>query len=743
MPNFKTPQKVSECIRASDEVEIWRENNRVKITNMANGFPTVPEEKAKRIGLRVNCNFGELSVIFQHAKRQYSNAFQARGKFFKVQIPTAPVEEKLDWETFITQHLNRVMKKSRKYYEQGRSVWGAVVPYGLGPSLWEDKESWCPSFVGLEDLRIPTDTQVSFENLCWFAVRKMYTPGELAKKVFGPNGGKNWDKPTIKKILNKYQNEQYEQTSLNWIDSPEKMWELIKQNFGFYISDAVPTIPLWHFFYLDDSDPKKMNWKLLVIPTAEIRGVFTDYDQFLYKSDKPFAKEISEILHLQVGDLNTKPPYLVNAVRSLGNILMEPCFWTNLLRCRLLQHTFESFNIWLRVQDPAGSQRAQKIELFNQAIVPDGVSIVPQEQRHQVDASLISGVMGELKQLQQEASVSYTQDTESGATGTQDETATAVMARVTSVNAMMSGLLNTAFRYETFKYQEICRRFCLSKTSDPDARAFQEACRKRGIPRIYLNSDLWDVEPEIPMGSGNPTMEMAQAQQLLAMRPMFGPTAQQEILHEATIAITGDSRKADRWTPLDGKTGMSSGQEWAAAIFGTLMHGVPVKQKEGIPLIDAIETLLGLMAGVIARIEAQTNLASPNELAGLQNVGQYIGGMVQQLAQNEAEGERVKQYSDSLGKLDNILKGFAQRLAEQEGEQTNGQLSPEAQAKIVETGMVAEAKLKSKAESDAQKMEHKQMAFQNEQARKNQETLAEIGRETLIQMHAPKPPSDS
>lgn len=738
---FQDSTKVLATINASNEVERWRGENRAKINNMANGLPPISEDKAKKMGLRCNANWGEMAVLFQHGRRQYSNAFQGRSTFFKVTIPTAPIQEKLEWEQFITQHLNRVMKKSRKYYEQGRSIWASVVPHGIGPSLWEDADCWCPDYVALEDLRIPTDTKVNLENLEWFAVRKNYTPGELARKVFGNNASANWDKPTIKKLLHEYHDKAGEQPSDTWLTAPEKMWELYKQNLGFYTSDAVPTIPLWHFFYRDEENPKKSDWRLLVVPTDEVRGQSGEYKAFLYKSKKAFALDISHILHLQIGDLNNKPPFLYHSVRSLGFLLMEPIFWRNLLRCRTLQHVFEHMNVWLRFSDPTGRGRAQKAEFYDKAVVPEGVTIVPQTERHQIDLNLVSGTMAELDGLIEEASASYTQDME-GPSG-KPETATAVMARMTAVNAMMSGLLSTAFRYETFKYQEICRRFCRRKSSDADVKRFQAACIRRGIPSVYLNSDLWDVEPEIPMGAGNPTMEMAQAQQLLGMRPMFDPASQQEILHEATVAITGDSRKADRWVPLK-KQGPTSGQEWATAIFGTLMQGVPVPYKREIPVIDLIESLLGMAGGVIARIEEMGNVPEPFQLTGLQTVSQYIGGLVAQMAQNEQEKQRVKEYEDALGNINNLLKAFAQRLQEQNA-QNNGHPDPEAIAKAQALTLQAQTKAEISQATAMQKMEQKQLAWEQKMQQDFERHMADLQKklldaqtDTAIKLSAPR-----
>src|SRR5262249_12954123 len=146
--------------------------------------------------------------------------------------------------------------------------------------------------------------------------------------------------------------------------------------------------------------------------------------------------------------------------------------------------------------------------------------------------------------------------------------------------------------------------------------------------------------------------------------------------------------------------------------------------------MEQIETLLGLMAGVVARIEQQTNLATPNEIAGLQTVAQYIGQLIGQLAEDKAEKLRVKEYSQALGKLMNAVKGFAQRLQEQQAQQ-NGHMAPEAMAKARAQSMLADQKAQINERSATQKQRHKDVAMAKEQQRKDAQAASEIQRENL------------
>lgn len=753
--NFETAAKVQQTIRAGEQVERIRGENRNKVNALANGAPPLDSVAAAKMNMRINVNWGEGPVLFAHARRQYEDAILGTQNFFKVRLPSAPVEKAASWSMTITNAINRPMKKSQTYAWVQQNRFSSVVLHGPGIQTWYDAESWCPSLVAVEDFRVPTDTTTCLKNDGWFAIRKQYTPGELIKRVYGDNASKFWNKKIVGAILDNYKEVNFEQTTYSWLNNPEKLLELSKQNLGYLSSDAMPSISLWHFFFYDD-EGKKPGWKMRVVSEAgRNKGPKEDDKDFLYDSkNKIHAEDIEQIIAVQFGDLNNKPPFMYHSVRSLGFLLMEPCFWTNLARCRYLQHVWENFNTWFRSVDPTDRQRTMKLELFDRAIIPPGLSVIPANERHTIDPQMVESMLAQLKQLMGEASSSYTQQSD---TGTQKEqTAFETQVKVSMVNAMLSALLKRAFRTETYSYREICRRFCLSSTEDKDARAFQKECKKAGVPREYLNVNLWEVEPEIPLGSGNSTMAQAQAQGLMGVRPMLNPTAQQEVLHDLVETITNDPRKAERLVPLDGKQNVTDAQRDAEFAFGSLMQAVPIRLKEGLSPIEQCETLLGLMAGKIAHYESTSNMASSEAIDGLENVGAYIEAQIQQLAQDESQKDLVKQYSDVLGKLLNSVKAFSQRLAAQNGKNNSGVLEslgmtygapPESIKRQMEamagfqpaTEPVTDPKIVKAVHSMSiktaqahQQAVNKEADFKLEQRRKDEEALAEVHRKDAL-----------
>lgn len=734
--NFKDAQKVLATIQATDDAAYRQGQNRAKINNLFNGAPLLSMDDAKKMGLKVNCNMGEAPVLGQNGRRQYHNAFLSRNQYFTVRLPDAPPEKQVEWSSFITRKINKPLKRSLQYFELQRSKWAAVLLHGYAPTVYFNRFRVFPEFVALEDFRVPTDSMCDLSNLAWFGVRKAYTTGELSRKVFGPNAHSGWNKKVVAEVLEKVQDQNWETGgTAKWSKEPEKMAEIVKQNGGFYSGDAVPTIPLFHFYFLDDSNRARPEWRMRIVPDTTTLSVPTG--EFVFDNgNECMATEIGQLLQMQVGDLNNKAPFLIHSVRSLGFLVMEPIFHSNLLDCRFLQHVHEHMNAWLRVNDVQARGRANKVDLYDKGVVPDGVTIVPAAERHQIQGALVEMAQNRMQTIKQNASVSYTQDTEQGRSP--DETATAVMARVSQVNAMMSGLLLTARQYEQFSCEEICRRFTLRKSQDAMAKRFQQECRDYGIPSRFVNSDAWEVEVDMPLGNGNPTMEMAQANLLMQQRAAYDAQAQQRILHEYTIAVTGDPRKADLYAPVDKKRDVSDAQVYAEAMFSTLMLGVPVQRKEGFPILEVCGTMLGLMAGVVSRIEQTGNMATSGEIAGLKQVAQFVDQMIVQLEADIPNRPAAKEFADMLGKLMNSVKGFEQRLMEQQQamaekeNQDQQNAVAESQAKVQATVVGAQTKAQIAAANATQKQNHANQKFAAEEQRKNMQALNDDHRKDLM-----------
>lgn len=254
-----------------------------------------------------------------------------------------------------------------------------------------------------------------------------------------------------------------------------------------------------------------------------------------------------------------------------------------------------------------------------------------------------------------------------------------------------------------------------------------------GIHPDFLDVDLWDVEPVTPLGQGNPTLALATAQQLMSIRDQLSPEAQQQVLHDFILIVTKSPSKAAQLAPLEKKEPSDATQE-AADRFGALMQGVPLPLRNK-HLIDQIEVLMPLLAGKVTLITQRDNMATAEEGQGLANVVTYIEQAIQQLSQDQQQKARVKQYTDSMGRLTNEIKGLIQRGAEKREADAKTAEEAAQQAELqmmqaeLESKMAADQqKLQMAQMSGAQAMTQKQITAEADERRKAEAARAEIDR---------------
>jgi hypothetical protein len=335
--------------------------------------------------------------------------------------------------------------------------------------------------------------------------------------------------------------------------------------------------------------------------------------------------------------------------------------------------------------------------------------------------------MAKNNQSMSQSASSFRQDINDGTS--KEMSATETMARVNASNALVGAMLALAYTYQVFQYNEICRRFCIEHSLDKDVQKFQKWCKKQGIPDECLDVEHWVVEPERVMGAGNKTLEIAQAKEMMGIRPMLDPEPQREVLHDYVLSITDDPARADRYVPISKKV-ISDSLHDAQLAAGALMMGMPVAIKTGMNHIEYIEALLDSMSMVIKRIAQGQQMGvmiTPLEISGLGNIANHIGQHIQILAQDRNEKDRVKKYSDLLGKLANEVKGFAQQFFEKH-QSENGQ-NPELQAKLQAEVIKAQSNAKIKEDKAAQAMSQKDASFQQRMEQEAEKHRMQLGKD--------------
>lgn len=722
--SFTDPKKIWTTVRALIDADLPRAQNRARINSVFNGDAPYTEGEADANHISTNVNFLEGTQLIQRARSQFSNAFLKSENFFTVSLDFGPREKRSQWGKIITRNLNKIMKRSQRYYHVQESKFAGVVLHGVGPCLWFRDRDWCPRAMGIEDVLVPSKTTTDLDNLDHFAIHQTFTAAQLIRQTMGKGVDPGWNMKLVRQALAKMTKVQ-EMGMTNYDDNwlfPEKAVEDWKSNSTYWASDAVPVLHAYDVYYLDTSDSKKdpvWRRKIVIDEMSNTLGLETATDSsagLLYDGkNKSLGTDISQILHVQFADGSVVPPFRYHSVRSLGYQLYAVCHLSNRLNCKLNDAIFESMLWYFRNASVGDEEKLEKIDLHHLGIIPQGLSWVQPNERHQVDYNLVSAGLQLNRQKMQEHASTYIRDTDSA--GKEPETATAVMARVTTSSALISSMLNRAYTYQTYEYREDLRRFCV--LSHPDCKTFREKCEAEGVPKeAWSRWKDMDVMPERTLGSGNKMLAVAQADRLMAVRPALDPDAQRRVLHMYVEENSEDPLLANELVPLEGPEN-TIGESFATLAWGTLIDAKPVVVPRGISRVDYVSTLIAFLAQDIQRINADGGTPDMERIRGLANVVSHLGEQVQILAEDEGLNQQVKAFSDILGKAQNELKGYAQRLQEAMEAEAENQMDPVTMAKIQGEIAITQAKLDAMNATAQTKQQIAQGKFVADQQRKN------------------------
>jgi hypothetical protein len=304
------------------------------------------------------------------------------------------------------------------------------------------------------------------------------------------------------------------------------------------------------------------------------------------------------------------------------------------------------------------------------------------------------------------------------------------MAEVNADTALISAALQQAYQYQAFEDAEVFRRFLKKNSTDPDVRAFRAEVLKT-VPEKYLIPEAWDIEHERVMGGGNKTQEMTIAQQLLEMRPMFDPQPQRQVLHDVVLAITDDPAKADELVPE--VPAPSNSIHDTEGMWGTLMQGTVPTPKPGLNAVEVAGTTIRLMVQKVQMIGQSGGVGTPQDLIGLQAANTYANQFLQILSQDPTQQELAKQMADILGKVNNEIKGLAQRqqeAAQAQQQNGNGQ-DQELMAKIQAIMMQAQTKSENAKSSHAEKTAQRRISFEQKLKQDAQKNAMQLRQEAI------------
>lgn len=730
---FGTVQQCWDVTQTIQIIEDQRALDRAKINNLFNGkIPYTPAEEEKN-NIMINVNWGYGKNIARDANAQLNKATNHKGILFSCSAQEGRVDKRDEWSQYFTNLINKPLKDGKSgllHYYLLKQRNSTLAMHGIGAMLWPNDFKWMPRFLALEDLLIPTETYCDFSNLRYFGVNYYLTPGELSKMTQGDKVKPGWNKEMVQQILKSQVGNYAEGTPSTWRDQPEAMTQIYKENSGWYTSDIVPKIKLRGFYYTRVDQPDKWYRNIML---REAYGDAKVGEQFLFDGTQAsFADDIGQILSVQYGDNNFVAPLKYHAVRGIGVDLFAAVETLNRLQCELVQHTLEQLKMYFRIQDPQDRDRLKQVVLSAYGMIPEGLQIVPRDQRHQIDPNLVNQSMSLIRQNMQETSSAYVSDPDNGTE--KEMTAREAMIKLNQANAMVSGMMDSVLMQEAFYYQEVVRRFCNPTTTDPQVKKFQADCIKYGIPKELIKADAWKVVPERVLGGGDKTQAQSEAEYLMGMRQYLSPTSQQKVDRLVISTVLNDPSKAENLVPYAPPT-TTAGRMAAEDVFATLMTGNQCAPREGIEEADYVAAAIQMMAEVVMRIQKTDNMGTPAEILGLNTVSQNIQTHLQIMESDPANKQKVKLSADALGNLSNEIKGFQQRQQQAaQAAQAQSSQNPEMQAKVQAVQQQAQVKAQTSQAASEQKIAQNEAKFEQKIAHQQQQFEQKMQQEAARNM---------
>lgn len=717
--------------------------NRSLVNKLFNGESMVTDEERREQNLKTVVNFLEGSRIASNAVHSLNNGFEKGDRYFSVSLDKGPIHKRAVWSSYITSCINKELKRSSLFRNNHESARAQVVLHGPGPLVWPNKRTPVAKCFGVEDMLLPSGTLTSMENLDRFGVYQELTWGELNRMTKGKNVDKGWNMPYVKALMVTMFNQSIRPVyqGNRWL-FPEKIWEDIKEGSAFSVSSSLPKVGIWNFFYQDEDSGKWIKKIALDYGTINKEKVkegddVRRYQQFLYEDEK-YADDWHEIAHWYIGNCSNVAPYRYYSIRSIGYLLYGVCLISNKIRCRFTDHIFQQLLTLFRNVSDDQREKLGMIDLQNFGVMPDGLSMVPAQERHAVDWNLILIGMNQNKQLMAESAQGFIPQI----LGDQDKEMTAqeFLGRMNMSISLTGAVMNQLADQSRSEYREVCRRFCIKGSSDPMVKRFQEKVAKEGVPKDMLDCEAWDIVPEQTLGAGNKAVELnvtqAAMQELL---PYTDPNGQRQILRRRALALTDNAAEAMLLFP-EAPQPPSNDAQYAQQAYAVLMLGVPFAKKEGLSHIVYAATLMEMMritlGQVAAAVQQPDGLAiAADKIMGLFNVASHVQEEIDIIARVENQRDTAKSMFKALTEMGTHLTNIAKELQSQsEQQQAQGGIDPETMAKIQEKQMLTQNQMQIDQAKAEQKREQKQAQWSEENERRNATVAADAQRKQALTM---------
>lgn len=666
--------------------------------------------RPKELSWCSNINFLEAKAALRTAHSPYvqiGNSIELAAECKTTHDPENP--DHANWHRIIAEEFHKMLNRwpERQWHTQFSEK--QMLKFGIGPVVFDKKGDWRYRAMPADSVKVPKDSPSCLdERVPYCIILTSYTVLQLWERIaagdtVAENAG--WNVALVKDLIRKHgkgmigENGNSDWRQISW----ERFQTELKTNdFATYASNC-ENIPCATVLF------REFNGKISKVIVTEHElggdiampgmakqpedgflfqdiGVFDSYDQALV----PFFLDIDE-------------DGLWHSVRGIAEDGYRHWTVLNRLYNRALDAAFIDSSLVLKPGTSRNSDKLAPLVLDAVTYIPPGAEL----QQGRLIGSM-EGVMGMMRFVSNNLANNlgqYNQRTLAREDGRGEQpTATQIDATVSKEAMLSQGQMILLFQTKDKVFAEQFRRAVDPKTSDEEARRFQDRCVERGVPKeAFLWKNMEFVRANRSSGYGSQQMRQLTYKEMLSSGSVAAmPSDGQANFWREFASSTAGADKVDIFFPKQPKIDQD---EWMAQMENAAMQNgaeppVLSGQDDVVHLQIHGEDAANRLEPINEAIEqgAQPDPAMVDEAYRyLQRMGPHFQEHVANLKRNPQRAQMADMFEDQLRNLVSFsskLRGVIMR-----SQQAQRQAAQEQQ-QAVALGAMDQAKLKSAEISD-------------------------------------------
>lgn len=643
MKQFKTPRAMYGEIKAMENAERYRREDRATVGDFFNGAPPLTDEEAADLGFTVNVNhlFGYKDV--SDASDQMFSLFTKPTHFFTVEMDSAPPGKAIEWSMKAQAGAARVIKKIKSFKTHSQGVCGDATLHGEGIFHFVNCSFPLPRHAPLSKFMVPKSASTDPAELPYFVRQGELGLAHLHRIAkLKPPG---WKTSNVNRILAElYETDDGKSDGVLNVDNLEQL-EYDRQENSATTERRKTSWEVYYFYQRrGDLAGQPIDLTILLKDSAEDEVGDDAKDNVLYEGEGQYPS-ISTILHPIFMDCIIGGEMKWHRVLGLGHLNYSVNQTVEMMINRAQQATVEgSMNLW-KATNQASRDGLEQVLLQHNGIIPEGMELMPN--RFEPN---FSGLLEMIQFFRQQGSKNARGITPNNGDSNNQLEVQAINEQNQAASASNNRTSN-AYDYFDGMWEEVFARLT-NPFIDPrepgysEVMDFQNEMEREGVDLYRLQAWNVTVRSSRIVGDGMRSKELSIAAFLTANRAMFAPQVQPRITRIITGAALDNHTLAEELTPIQEAPDVP--QDMRAEAENSSMITSRLKQEPKADDIDALHIPKHFAAmETLANdgLQFQKGAFTPPQAAAFKMIGSHVAMHIHriqgQAMQNQNDSNRV------------------------------------------------------------------------------------------------------